>query len=157
MGRLSASVSLLGGAEHSQTFGICHILDELPCIHLQSRSKVTYFDNFAYQGSWACVVSANSFMDLFQNVFSLLLVDALQVRHGEVSFVQGVVQDREPDCSFPDFPSLLDVLWKPSVLKEGQDWGHPIASALDYEGRDFFNDGAFLDLHLYVHTCRYCF
>ena len=98
------------------------------------------------------MVSANSFMDLFQNVFGLLLIDTLQVRHGEASLVQGVVQDREPSCSFPDFPGLLSVLWKPSVLKEGQDWGHPVASTLDCEGGDFFNAGAFLDLHLQVHT-----
>lgn len=94
-------------------------LDEFPRIHLQNRPEVTYFDNFAYQGSKACMVSANPFMDLFQNIFDLFFVDALQVGHGEVFLIQGVVQDHEPSCSLPNLPGLLDVLWKVSVLEEG--------------------------------------
>ena len=43
--------------------------------------------------------------------------------------------------------ALFDVLWKPSVLKEGQDWGHPAAFALDYEGEDLFDVGMFLDFN----------
>ena len=46
--------------------------------------------------------------------------------------------------------ALFDVLWKPSVLKEGQDWGHPAAFALDYEGEDLFNAKTFLDFNLQV-------
>ena len=67
------------------------LLDKLLCILLQGRPKVTHSDNFANQGSQAYMVSANSFMDLLQNIFGFLLVDALQVRHGETSFVQGVI------------------------------------------------------------------
>ena len=64
------------------------------------------------------MVTVNSFMDYFQNVFSLLLVDALQVEHGEASLVQGIIQDCEPGCSFPDSLGLLDILWKPANLEE---------------------------------------
>ena len=108
-------------------------LDELLCIFLQSRPKLTYSDNFANQGSQACRVSTYSFMDLLQNIFGFLLINALQVRYGEASFVQGVIQDREPCYPFSDLPGVFDILWKSSILKEGQDWGHPAAFALDCE------------------------
>ena len=45
--------------------------------------EITYVDNLAYQGSRSYVVSTNSFMDLLQDIFGFLFVDALQVRHGE--------------------------------------------------------------------------
>ena len=43
---------------------------------------------------------------------------------------------------------FLNVLWKSSVLKEGQDWGHPVAFILDCKGKDLFSAGTFLDLNL---------
>ena len=92
-------------------------------------------------------------MDLLQNIFGFLLVDALQVRHGEASFVQGVIQDREPCYPFSNLPGFFNVLWKPFVLKEGQDWGHRAAFALDCEGEDLFDAWTFLDFNL--HVCIY--
>ena len=91
------------------------------------------------------MISANSFVDLHQNIFGLFLVDTPQVGHGEASLVQGIVQDCEPCCPLP---CSFDVLWEPSVLKEGQDWGHRAAFTLDCEGVDFFNTGASLDFNL---------
>ena len=93
------------------------------------------------------MVSTNFIMDLLYNIFGFLLVDVLQVRHGEAFFVQGIIQDCEPCCPFPDLPRLFNVLWKPSVLKEGQDWGHLAAFALDCEGEDLFDAGMFLDFN----------
>ena len=75
----------------------------------------------------------------------------------EASLVQGVIQDREPSCSFLDFPGLLNILWKAPVLEEGQDWGHLAACTLDCKGKDFFNAGTFLDFHLEVHTRWFLF
>ena len=49
---------------------------------------------------------------------------------------------------FSDLPGLFNVLWKSSVLKEGQDWGHPVAFILDCKGKDLFSAGTFLDLNL---------
>ena len=95
------------------------LLDELFCILLQGRLKVTCSDNFANQGSWACMIFANPFMDFLKNIFGFLFVDAPQVGHGEASFVQGIIQDHEPSCPLPDLPCFFDVLWKPSVLEEG--------------------------------------
>ena len=94
------------------------------------------------------MVSANPFMDLFQNIFDFFFVDALQVGHGEASLVQGVIQDYELGYSPPDLPGLLDVLWKVSVLEEGQDRSYLVAYALDCEGRDFLNVRVFMDFHL---------
>ena len=94
------------------------------------------------------MVSINSFMDLLQNIFGFLLIHALQVRHGEASFIQVVIQDCEPCCPLPNLPNLLNVLWKPSVLKEGEDSSHPVAFALDCEGEDLFDAKAFLDFNL---------
>ena len=69
------------------------------------------YGNFAYQGFRACMVSANPFIDLLQNIFDFFFVGALQVGNGEASLVQGVVYDCEPGCSLLDLPGLLDVLW----------------------------------------------
>ena len=37
------------------------------------------------------MVSANPFMDFFQNILSYFFVDVLQVEHGKASLVQGVI------------------------------------------------------------------
>ena len=103
------------------------------------------------------MVAANFFMDLLQNIFGFLLINALQVRHGEASFVQGVIQDREPCYPFSDLPGVFDILWKSSILKEGQDWGHPATFALDYEGEDLFDARMFLDFNLQVCIRWSCF
>ena len=66
-------------------------LDELPRVYLHSRPKVTYSNNFAYQGSKTCMVSGNPFMDLFQSIHGFLFVNAFQVGHGEAYLVQGVI------------------------------------------------------------------
>ena len=87
-------------------------------------------------------------MDLFLNILGFLFIDALQIGHGEAPLVQGVIQDREPGCSLPHLPSILDVLWKVSVLKEGYDRGHLVACVQDCKGRNFFNARVFLDFHL---------
>ena len=94
------------------------------------------------------MVSANPFMNLFQNILSFLFIDAFQVGHGEASLVQGIIQDREPRCFLPDLPSLLDILWKVSILEEGYDRGHLVACVQDCKGRNFFNARVFLDFHL---------
>ena len=94
-------------------------LDKLFCILLHSGLEVTYYDDFNYQGPWAYMISTDSFRDLLQDVLGLTFVDALQVGHGEASFVQGVVHDSELGCPLPDFPGFLDVLWKSSILEEG--------------------------------------
>ena len=65
------------------------------------------------------MISTDSFMDLLQDVLDLIFIDALQVRYGEASFVQGVIHDGEPSHPFPDFPGFLDALWKLSILEEG--------------------------------------
>ena len=98
------------------------------------------------------MVSGNPFMDLFQSIHGFLFVDALQVGHRKASLVKGVIQNRESGCSLADLPGLLDVPGKVSVLEEGYDQGHPITWALDCKGRDFFNNGVFLDFHLYAHA-----
>ena len=94
------------------------------------------------------MISANPFMDLFQNILGFLFVDALQVGHGKASLVQGVIQDCELGYSLLDLPGSLNVLWKVSVLEKGYDRGHLATCALDCKCRDFFNVGVFLDFHL---------
>ena len=58
------------------------------------------------------MVSTNFIVDLLYNIFGFLLINALQVRHGEASFVQGVIQDREPCYPFSNLPGVFDILWK---------------------------------------------
>ena len=101
----------------SKPLTLAPLLDELPCVYLHRRPEVTCSDNFTYQGSRACMVSANPFINLFQNILDFLFIYTLQVGHRKASFVQGVIQDRESDYSFPDFPGLLDVLWKVAILE----------------------------------------
>ena len=64
------------------------------------------------------MVSVNPFMNLFQSILGFLFIYALQLGHGKTSLIQGVIQDRELDCSLLDLPGLLDVLWEVSVLEE---------------------------------------
>ena len=124
------------------------LLDELPRVNLHSRLEVTCSDNFAYQGSRACMVSVNPFMDLFQDILGFFFINVLQVGHGEAFLVQGVIQDYELGRFLPNLPGLNDVLWKVSVLEEVYDHGHPAACALDCKSRDFFNAGVSLDFNL---------
>ena len=60
----------------SKPLAFVAFLDELFCIFLQGRPKVTRSDNLADQGPPAYMISINPFMDLLQNIFGFLLVDA---------------------------------------------------------------------------------
>ena len=96
------------------------------------------------------MIAANSSVDFFQDVFSLFLVDALQVRHREASLVQGVIQDREPSCSLLDLFSFFCVLREAPVLEVGYYGRHPGVYALDGECCNFFDTRVFLDLYRQV-------
>ena len=87
----------------AEPLALVAFLDELPCDYLYGRPEVTRSDNFTYQGSEACMVFANPFMDLFQNILDFLFIHALQVRYGKTSLIQCVIQDRESGCFLPNF------------------------------------------------------
>ena len=94
------------------------------------------------------MVPTNSFVDFFQDVLGFVFVDTLQVRYGEASLVQGVIQDRKSGCPLLDLLDLLDVLREAPVLKKRYDQRHPAICALDYKCWDFFDAGVLLDLHV---------
>ena len=83
-------------------------------------------------------------MDLLQDEFSFLFLDTTQVEYGKVSFIQNVIQDREPGCLLLDFPCFVCVYWESSISEEREDWTHPIALVLNWESVEFFNAWMFL-------------
>ena len=91
-------------------------------------------------------------MDFFQDVSSLFLVDALQVRHREAFFVQGVIQDREPGRPLLDLFSFFGVLREAPVLEVGYYGHHPAVYALDGECYNFFDTRVFLDFHPQIYA-----
>ena len=101
-----------------KSLALVAVLDELPCIHLHSRPKITSFDDLTYQGPGARMVSAHPFINLFQNVLGFLLIYVLQVGYGKAPLVQDVIQYRESGCSLLDLPGLFDVSWKMVVFEE---------------------------------------
>ena len=93
------------------------------------------------------MVSTNLFMDFFKNVFGFVFVNTFQVWHGEASFVQGVVKNRESSCPLPDFLGFICILGEEPILEERYDRCHPAIRALDRKCRNFFVAGILLDFH----------
>ena len=86
-------------------------------------------------------------MDFFKNVFGFAFVNTLQVWHGEASFVQGVIKNREPSCPLFDLLGFICILGEVPILKERYDRCHPTIHALDRKYGNFFDAGMFLDFH----------
>ena len=86
-------------------------------------------------------------MDFFKNVFGFVLVNTLQVWHGEASFVQDVIKNRELGCHLFDLLGFVCILGEVSFLEERYDRCHPVILALDRKCENFFDAGMFLDFH----------
>ena len=124
--------------------------DVFLCILRHGGPIVTYFDNFANQGPWACVVFTDSLMDLFQDVFGFVFLDAPQVGHGKAPIIQSVIQDCEPSRLLPDLPSFVCVCQKVSISEEREDSTHPTILVLDRESVEFFNTWMSLHFHFQI-------
>ena len=93
------------------------------------------------------MVSTNPSMDFFKNVFGFVFANALQIWHGEASFVQSVIKNRESGCPLFDLLGFICILGEVPILEERYDRCHPAIHALDCECGNFFDARMFLDFH----------
>ena len=93
------------------------------------------------------MISTNPFMDFFKNVFGFVFVNTLQVWHGETSFVQGVIKNREPGCPLFDLLGFVCILGEVPLLEERYDRCHLAIRALDHKCGNFFDARMFLDFN----------
>ena len=128
--------------------------DVLLCVLLHGGPIVTYSDNFANQGPRASVVLTDSFVDLFQDVFGFVFLNAPQVGHGKSPIIQSFIQDCEPSYSLPNLPSFAYVYWEVSILEEREDWTHPTILVLDCKRVGFFN--TWMSLHFHFQIGKVC-
>ena len=138
----------------SKPLALITSFDEFPCVLLHDGLEITCSNNFAFQGSWACVIFAYSLVDLLHDVFSFVFPNIAQVKHGKVPFIQNVIQDREHSCSLLDFPCFVCIYWELSISEEREDWTRPTALVLNWESVEFFN--AWIFLYFYFQMWQTC-